>query len=319
MISIICKKLLLLIASIIVLLALTFWFHIRVNDLGDSNLIAEFVNYLKKIISLDFGQSVQSGREVLVEFIPALCASTELVIVAIFLSLTIGLALGAYSSLHKDTIIDSIITNTSIFLSAIPVFWLAQIGISLISVYFDIIPSQNRISALYDVPPVTNFILIDTFLIHHQDHFSSFFNALMHFLLPAIALSILPITEFIRITRNALYSIMQQNYIKLAFSRGNSPFYIITHHALRNALPQIFQQSSNIIFLTFTSVIVVENAFNWPGIGTMIIEAIKNNDYNIVGAYLLIIGILFILLNIIIETLAEFSQLFKMGGIKLNG
>ena len=64
---------------------------------------------------------------------------------------------------------------------------------------------------------------------------------------------------------------------------------------------------------------MVENAFNWPGIGTMIVEAIKNRDYNIVNIYLVFIGGLFILLNTAIEAMAEISQLFKVGGVKFHG
>lgn len=319
MLSILLRKTTLFISSIIVLLGLTFWFHVRVRNLGDSELLYELFDYLQRIFTLDFGISNESGQLVLEMFVPAFIASMELVGISILISAAIGIFLGAYSALHKDTIIDSILTNTSIFLSAIPVFWLAQILISVISVYFDIIPSQHRISPLYDVPNVTGMILVDTLLISGKDGFSSFFNALVHFPLPVLALSILPITEVIRITRNSLYGVMRSNYIKLAFSRGYSPFYVITRHAIRNALPQIFQQSNTIIFLTFTSVIVVENAFNWPGIGTMIVEAIKNRDYNIVNIYLVFIGGLFILLNTAIEAMAEISQLFKVGGVKFHG
>ena len=283
MFLIILRKIILFLCSVIVLLGLTFWFHVRVKNLGDSNLFDELMIYLNRICSLDFGISSESGHKVLNEFIPAMIASSELVVI-------------------------------SIVISAV-----AQILISVISVYFDIIPSQHRISPLYDVPNVTGLILVDTLLISGEDNFSSFFNALMHFPLPVIALSILPVTEFIRITRNSLYGVMQQNYIKIAFSRGRSPYFIILHHAIRNALPKIFQQSSSIIFLTFTSVIVVENAFNWPGIGMMIIQAIKNNDYNIVSIYLLFVGILFIFLNLMLEALAEFFQYFKSGGVKING
>jgi cationic peptide transport system permease protein len=319
MFLIILRKIILFLCSVIVLLGLTFWFHVRVKNLGDSNLFDELMIYLNRICSLDFGISSESGHKVLNEFIPAMIASSELVVISIVISAVVGLLFGSYSALHKDTILDSMVTNTSIFFSAIPVFWLAQILISVISVYFDIIPSQHRISPLYDVPNVTGLILVDTLLISGEDNFSSFFNALMHFPLPVIALSILPVTEFIRITRNSLYGVMQQNYIKIAFSRGRSPYFIILHHAIRNALPKIFQQSSSIIFLTFTSVIVVENAFNWPGIGMMIIQAIKNNDYNIVSIYLLFVGILFIFLNLMLEALAEFFQYFKSGGVKING
>ncbi len=308
MILILLRKSAMLLLSAVILLLLTFWFHVRSNDLGDQDLFLRFLIYLNRILRLDFGFSAQSSRPVSGEFLEYGAATAELCLAAMIPSLAAGFFLGCFAALHKDRWLDSAITNSSIMFSSIPVFWIAQIFIALLAVRVDWIPSNGRISLLYSTEQITGFILVDTLL---RDGFGdSFLNALTHFILPVLSLSILPTTEMIRIVRNSLYSVMQQNYIKAAFSRGWSSWYIIYRHGLRNAMPSILAQCSSVLFLTFTSVIIVENVYNWPGVGTWIIEAIRNGDVNVVNAYLVLVGMLFVVLNISLEFAADLSIIY---------
>lgn len=311
MFTIFLRKLGMLFLSTLVLFLLTFWFYIRANGLGAQNLFLQFMIYIDHIIRFNFGYSSQSSELVITEFFKCFEATSELVIIAMIFSLIIGYKVGCYAALHKDKPIDVAITNISIFCSSIPVFWIAQIMITIMAVYFDLIPSSGRISLLYNIQPITGFILIDTLIYSESLGFDPFFNALTHFILPVITLALLPTTEIIRIVRNSLYSVMQQNYIKIAFSRGWSSSKIISKHGIKNAFPAIITQSNSVIFLTFTSVVIIENIFNWPGIGSWIVEAFRNKDISVINAYIVLVGMLFIIINTVIDFLAEVSILFK--------
>lgn len=311
MLNIFLRKLGMLLLSTLVLLLLTFWFYIRANGLGEQNLYLQFMMYLERILRLNFGYSSQSSELVMNEFLTCIEASAELILIAMIFAVSVGFKLGCYAALHKDKLTDTAITNASIFCSSIPVFWIAQLLISSVAVYFDIIPSSGRISLLYNIQPVTGFILIDTLLYSDIMGFDPFFNALSHFILPAITLALLPTTEIIRIVRNSLYGIMQQNYIKIAFSRGWSASKIISKHGVKNAFPAIITQANSVIFLTFTSMVIIENIFNWPGVGYWIVEAFRNRDINVINAYLVLVGMMFIIINILIDFMSEVSILFR--------
>lgn len=320
MIYIFIKKIGMLLLSTTVLLCLAFWFYVRVNNIQiDEDFIKQFSLYIMKIVNNDFGISSQSRNHVFNDFVPCFIASAELVFVATVISCLLGFYLGCHAALHKERFIDKMITNVSIFFSAIPVFWIAQILISVIAVYFEYIPSQGRISSLYDIPTVTGFILYDTYLYGLKNNFDPFINACLHFILPTIAIAILPITEIIRITRNSIHKILQKNYVKLSFTRGYSPTYVIRHHVMDNALPMIYKQLSTVVFMTFTSIIIVENAFNWPGVGTLILEALKNNDYNMIHLYLLVVGFLLVSITTFIDLMYDIAVFYQQGGKKING
>lgn len=310
MLVIIIRKLGMLLLSSLILLFLTFWFYIRANNLGNQDIFLQFLIYLNRILRLDFGYSSMSFQPVTEDFLEYFIATFELCLIAMTVSVTLGLVLGCFAALHRDRWMDGTITNVSIFCSSIPVFWIAQLLISTLAVSVDWVPCSGRISLLYDIPPKTGFILVDTLLSGGASNWDAFINASNHFILPVFSLAMLPTTEIIRIVRNSLYSVMQENYIKVAFSRGWSSGRIILHHGLKNAMPSILSQCGSVLFLTFTSVIIVENVFNWPGIGTWIIEAIRNNDINVVNAYLVLIGFIFVILNIFLEFMADMSIIF---------
>ncbi len=307
-----------LILSCVILLLLTFWFYIRANQLGEQDVFLQFMIYLNRILRFDFGNSSLSLKPVSDEFFEYSVASLELGLIAMMFSIGVGMTLGCFAALHKDRWVDSAITSTSILLSSIPVFWIAQLLIITLAVRLDWIPCSGRISLLYHTNPTTGLILVDTLLDDHESNVDAFLNACTHFILPVFSLALLPTTEIIRIVRNSLYSVMQQEYIKVAFSRGWSSTYIIMRHGLKNAMPSILSQSNSVIFLTFTSVIIVENVYNWPGIGTWMIEAIRNNDVNVVNANLVLIGLTFVLLNISLEFIADISSSYLNKGEKVQ-
>lgn len=307
---IIIRKLGMLLLSSVILLLLTFWFYIRANQLGDQDIFLQFLIYLNRILRLDFGYSAMSSRPVTEEFYEYFIATFELSAIAIAVSVATGVIMGCFAALHRDRLVDGAITNVSILCSSIPVFWIAQVLISTLAVRFDWIPSSGRISLLYHVTPQTGFILLDSLMGDGPDRYDAFLSACTHFILPVFSLAMLPTTEIIRLVRNSLYSVMQQNYIKVAFSRGWNPMYIILRHGLKNAMPSILGQCGSVMFLAFTSVVIVENVFNWPGVGSWIIEAIRNNDVNVVNAYLVLIGFLFVVINISLEFAADLSMIY---------
>lgn len=280
--------------SILVLIILTFWFSVRTENIPTDNLLHSFGEYAMRVFTFDLGYSSMSGRPVIEEMKEYLTATAELSLIAGYITMMLGLFLGSVAALHRGSMRDAVITNGSIFFSSFPLFWLAQLFIAVFAANFNLIPSSDRINPLYDIPSVTGFILIDTMLQIKTMGWSPFINAAFHFILPTIALCMLPMTEVIRLTRMSMSKVMRDNYMNLAFSRGWNPNYIVLHHGLRNALPEIFKESGALIFYFATSIVIVEYAFLWPGIGTWAIESIKNNDVAAVNCCLIFGGFTFI-------------------------
>ncbi|WP_394132623.1 ABC transporter permease subunit [Shewanella maritima] len=267
----------------------------------DSSTFSQFFAYLQQRLSGNLGMSVNSQQLVSGELASVLPASFELAFVAGFIAVVIGVPAGTIAALTKNVAVQRTMLAFTLTGYSIPVFWL---GLSLLlwfGVNLNWLPTSGQINLLYDIPTVTGFLLVDIVLSDVPYKVSAFQDALLHLILPAVTLALLPLTLVTRITRQAMNHVMEQSYIRAAEARGLHTAKILLRHALPNALIPVLK-SMGLMMGTFASYgIIVEVIFSWPGVGNWLISGIYQRDYTVIQAGILSVSILIISLSILVE------------------
>lgn len=269
----------------------------------DQGQISQFIAYLEQRLSGNLGISVTSQNPVSNELTAVLSASFELAFVAGAIALLLGIPLGVLASLSQHKITQHTIMAITLTGYSIPVFWL---GLSL-SLWFGVrlgwLPISGQINLLYEIKPVTGFLLIDILLWDSQYAWSAFIDALQHIVLPAVTLAVLPFTVVVRITRSAMMSIMEKTYIKAAEARGLRTYTIVIRHALPNAFIPLLKNMGLMLGAFASYAIVVEVIFSWPGVGAWLVSGIYQRDYTVIQGGILAVAMIIIFLSILIEVL----------------
>ncbi|WP_394204009.1 ABC transporter permease subunit [Shewanella waksmanii] len=269
----------------------------------DEGQLSQFVAYLSQRLSGNLGVSATSNQPVIDELMQVLPASFELAGVAAILALLCGIPLGVIASLSKNKITQHSIMAITLTGYSIPVFWL---GLTL-SLWFGVelgwLPISGQINLLYEIEPVTGLLLIDTLLSDSQYRMSAFIDAVLHIILPAITLAVLPFTVVVRITRTAMLSIMEETYIKAAEARGLQTSKIVLRHALPNALIPVLKNMGLMLGAFSSYAMVVEVIFSWPGVGAWLVSGIYQRDYTVIQGGILSVALIIIFLSILIEVM----------------
>lgn len=267
------------------------------------NPLLQFTAYLRQRLSGNFGISINSQQDVFKELSAVLPASFELSLFSGFIAVVFGVPLGVLAALSTNKALQNSILAVTLTGYSIPVFWL---GLTL-SMWFGVnlgwLPISGQINLLYEIEPVTGFMLIDTLLSETAYRIPAFYDAILHLILPAVTLAILPFTLVVRITRQAILNVMNQTYIRAAEARGLHTAKILIRHALPNALIPVLK-SIGLMLGAFASYgIVVEVIFSWPGVGSWLVSGIYQRDYTVIQAGILSVSLLIIFLSILIDLL----------------
>lgn len=273
-------------------------------EINHADTAIKYVNFLKQVLHMDFGVSTVTGQPVLSEIMSRWPATIELGMIAMFMSMVIGIPLGVIASINQKNLLDRFLISISLIGYSMPTFWFALVLILFFSVGLDLTPVSGRLDIMYDVTPVTGFMTVDTLLkpINKQYHFNAFYSAVSHLILPSIVLASVPTAVFARMTRSSMLEILSKDFILSARARGLSEYRVILIHGLRNALTPILSVGG-IHFITTVVMgsIVVEVIFGWPGIGSYIIQSVYARDYNVVQFFLLSMGAIVLIMNTLID------------------
>jgi len=267
----------------------------------EKNIIQLYFQYLGNTLKGDLGTSSQSGAPVTDEFLSALPASVELVVLATIIAFIIGIPLGVFAAIRHHQFTDKLINYISMVAYSIPVFWWGLLLIMFFSLNLGITPVAGRLSFLFDIEPVTGFILIDTLISDEANHMDAFRDAIMHLLLPVIVLATLPTATIIRITRQTMVVALSKDYILTARAKGLSKFKIYWIHGLRNAITPLIDMLGLQVSTLMTTAMLTEYLFFWPGIGKWLLDALEKNDFESLQGGILITTIMVILINSAIE------------------
>ncbi|MDA3955976.1 ABC transporter permease [Oceanispirochaeta sp.] len=273
-------------------------------DLGlDKPLIQQYGLYLKRIVHLDFGESIKSGQDVMVEIKARYPATIELALCAMIFATVLGVWIGVISATKKNTWIDYTSMVGALFGVSMPVFWLALVMIMIFSVQLNMFPTGGRINMRLYFTPETNFYLIDTFKYLFQGKPEYFRSALHHLVLPSIALGTIPLAIIARTTRSSMLEVLKQDYVKTVRSAGIKERRVVFRYALRNALLPVITVIGLQFGMLLAGALLTETIFAWPGIGKWIYHAIAARDYPAVQGGIIIISTSFVLINLAVDVL----------------
>ena len=309
MIKFILNRLMTLAGLLFLLSVITFWVNVRIYDIDlHGQLLREYGKYMRNLLCLNLGTSDISGRPVMDLIRDTLPSTAGLLFSSLMISLIIGISCGSTAALTIDRTTSTVLTDISIFAASVPVFLIAVFLIIAVSLNITAIPSSDELSYFYEVPRITAIRLIDILLTDSGRKSEMLYNCLLHLVLPAATISVLPAAELTRITRNSLRNVMRQHYMQAAMSRGWSVFYIVIFHGLRNALPEIFIRLPVLINLYFTAVVTAEFVFNWPGTGNLLIAAAQDRDRPVIMGIFLFTASVLLTLNSVLSLLARFTR-----------
>ena len=269
----------------------------------DAHSFWQFISYLSQRLNGFFGVSIFSQSPILQELQQLAPASLELILCAILIAFSVGVPLGIWGALSSHQPIKGTVQLISLVGFSVPLFWIGIVLSLLVGDAFNLAPTAGRIHLAYEIPRVTGFLLIDSLWVTDRYGMDAFYNACAHLLLPAITLSIYPMTFIVRTSYTALTGVMQSNYIRAAESRGLTTWLILKRHALLNAsLPFVRQMS--VMFSSFVSYAVInEIIFGWPGVGSWLILGIFHRDYTVIQAGIFMMSFLIITVNLLIDAL----------------
>ena len=283
--------------------------YIRHSLQLDQPWYVQYGGYLWKLVSkFDLGHSLFHDRPILELLASAVPATVELGASALLIAIPLGICLGVASAVFRNSIVDKIATSVSLAGVSMPIFWLALILMYFFSVSWGLLPTSGRISddVLFDpaTDSITRMYTVDGIIIGlTRGDWEVFGSALRHIILPAVALSTIPMAQVCRMARASFLEVLGQDYIRTARAKGVAPFFVVFKHAFRNASLQIVTISMLQAGVIFGGAVITETMFAWPGLGKVLVESIASRDFPMVQSGTLFVGCVFVLFNLIADVL----------------
>jgi len=260
-----------------------------IAELGlDQPLYLQYWHFLTSALSGDLGRSFSTGIPALELIFQRMPATLELAAASMAIAIVLGIPLGLYAGLRPDSKIAKGIMAGSILGFSLPTFWVGLMLIMVFSVWLGWLPPTGRGDTVELLGVQVSFLTLDGW---------------SHLLLPATNLALFNLALLIRLTRAGTREVMVQDYIRFARAKGLSDPRIIGVHVLKNIMIPIV----TIVGLEFGSVIafavVTESIFAWPGMGKLLIDSINQLDRPVIVAYVLLIVLMFVLINLVVDVL----------------
>ncbi|MDI9335650.1 MAG: ABC transporter permease [Gammaproteobacteria bacterium] len=262
------------------------------KELGlDRPFFVQFAYFLSNAVVGDFGISLRQGVKVSTLIAKSFPATFELVLIASLLALVLGIPMGVYCALRNGHISSQIIMATSLLGVTLPTFLIGILLILVFSVYLGWLPSFGRGEVQSWGKWSSGLLTLD---------------GLNHVILPAFTLAVYQIALIMRLVRAEMLEVLRSDYIKFAKARGLKAVAIHYRHALRNTLVPVctiigLQLGSLIAFA-----IITETVFQWPGMGLMFIQSIQYADIPLMAAYLCLVSLVFVTINLVVDILYFF-------------
>ena len=268
-------------------------------ELGiDLPLYQQYWNYLIKLLHGDLGTAVLTARPVLEDLMRVFPATLELATVAIVIGVVLGVPMGVIAAVNQGRWPDHLIRLTGLIGYSMPVFWLGLVGLLIFYDALGWVGGPGRLDVYYEdiVPPVTGMLLIDSLIAGDA---GVFWNAVSHIMLPAGILGYLSLAYIARMSRSFMLAQLRQEYILTAQVKGLSLSRVVWRHALANMMVPLITVIALSYGYLLEGAVLTETVFAWPGLGRYITSALFNADMNAVLGGTLVVGTVFIGLNLL--------------------
>lgn len=252
----------------------------------DLPLWKQYANFLQRLAGGDFGRSFVYNMPVLDLILSRLPATAEITLAAVFGATFLGVPLGMYAGYAPNSPISKTIMGVSVLGFSVPTFWIGLILIFVFAVNMGVLPAGGR---------------GETVMLFGVDWSFLTANGLKHMLLPSINLALFKMALMIRLARAGTREVMLTDTVRFARAAGESEWTILRHHVLRLIAIPLVTVFGLELGSTLAFAVVTETVFSWPGVGKLIIDSISTLDRPVMVAYLMLVALLFITINLTVD------------------
>lgn len=297
----------------------------RFNELKGLNepLPTQIAIYIGDLARGDLGNSLRFKRPIVDILLERLPLTLELSMAAVTIAVSVGIPLGIISATRRNSPVDVVTMLFANIGVSMPVFWLGLMLAYLFALVLQdtplALPPTGRLSAgirptpFYEVYElaigdegignalarfVSNMFILNSFLAREWEVFR---DAITHMILPAVALSTIPMAIIARMTRSSMLEVLEMDYVRTARAKGASKRQVVLKHAFRNALLPIVTITGLQLGLVLSGAILTETVFNLAGVGRALFEAITARDFPIIQGFVIVIAIGFVFLNLLVD------------------
>jgi peptide/nickel transport system permease protein len=242
----------------------------------DKPVIVQYGIFIQKALQGDFGESMKyQGKSAMGLVAERLPATLELAGVALLISAILALPIGVLAAVAKDTSWDTAAKIVALLGQSLPTFWLGIVLMWVFAVMLDWLPASGR-------------------------------GSLKHIILPAIALGWFQVAAIMRLVRSSMLEVLDSEFVKLARVKGIPEWKVVWKHCLRNAGIAPLTFFAIIAGSLLTGSVVIETVFTWPGVGLLVVDAVRSRDFQVVQAVVIMFAGIFILCNLLVDILYAF-------------
>ncbi len=289
----------------------------------DRPIYEQFIVYFERILHLDFGDSIDFARPVTTVLVDRLPTTIELTLLSLTLACIVGIFLGVVSAMRHNTSVDlgtMVIANIGV---SMPVFWLGLMlqfifAVTLRDTFMQLPPSGRLTAGLRAVPFYEHYgiqLVAESAIYKFMEFFANLYifnsiitfnwevliDTLRHMILPAMALSTIPMSIIARMTRSSLLEVMGEDYIRTARGKGVRERWVVLRHGLSNALLPVVTIIGLQLGSLLSGAVLTESIFGLSGVGRALFESITARDYPVVQGFTLVIATSYVLINLIVD------------------
>ncbi len=258
-------------------------------DLGlDQSFPVQFVKFVGNAVQGEFGLSLRQGRKVSSLIVERFPATLELALAAGAIALLVGIPMGVYAALKRGNLLSQAMMTFSLAGVSLPTFLIGILLILVFAVILKVLPSFGRGETVALGAWTTGYLTWD---------------GLKHLVLPAITLSVFQVALIMRLVRAEMLEVLRTDYIKFARARGLHDKAVYFGHALKNTLVPVITITGLQLGQLIAFSIITETVFQWPGMGLLFIQAVQFADIPVMAAYLCLIALIFVIINLSVDLL----------------
>ena len=266
----------------------------------DQPIIVQYWQFVSKAVRGNFGESMRYGEPVTQLVMERLPATVELALASLLVAIIIALPIGVYSAIKHNSLWDHSGMTVALVGISVPNFWLGIMLIFFLGGQLNWLPVAGRLTYGVNVVPVTHLVLVDALI---GGDLAAFWDAIKHILLPAITLGTSFAAIITRISRSSVLEVIRQDYITTARAKGLSERTVIWKHTLRNALITIITILGLQLGALLSGSVITETVFSWPGIGSLLIQAITTRDYKLAQGVIFFFAMVYFVVNLTVDLL----------------
>jgi len=248
----------------------------------------QFARFVENALQGEFGLSLRQGRKVSALIVERFPATVELSVSAAVIALVVGVPLGVYTALRRGRFMSQVWMTLSLLGVSLPTFLIGILLILAFAVWLKMLPSFGRGDVVTWGSWSTGLLTVDGW---------------KHLVLPSITLSVFQLALIIRLVRAEMLEVLRTDYIKFARARGLSDRAVHFGHALKNTLVPVITITGLQLGALIAFAIITETVFQWPGMGLLFIQAVQFADIPVMAAYLCLIALIFVLINLVVDLL----------------